>query len=182
MLIRNKWYKKKSRSISDISSAIAFINWRIAKDAIEDLINEDFYLKKPEVFAIIAEYLYFLIQCTDRLIVDKFEFEGRKKIIVQLAKYSAQHFQENKAADMAEGEYYLDFLQTFNKRTEHYSKFGFMDGEPNNNFLCYFGEKIKEIVSEKDKKWIAQQMIEIQAPKAFEKLKESVNNLTKNKS
>ena len=45
------------------------------------------------------------------------------------------------------------------------------------HFLRYFAEKVKLAMTDVDEKWIVQQMIEIQAPKAFKKLSQSVDDL-----
>ena len=52
-----------------------------------------------------------------------------------------------------------------------------LGNEPDYHFLRYFAEKVKLAMTDVDEKWIVQQMIEIQAPKAFKKLSQSVNDL-----
>ena len=53
--------------------------------------------------------------------------------------------------------------------------FGF-NGEPDHDFYRYFADKIKQVTTVKDETWITQQMIEIQAPKAFKILKNNLGN------
>ena len=43
--------------------------------------------------------------------------------------------------------------------------------------MRYFGEKVQQAMTEADEKWIVQQMVVIQAPKAFKSIRKSVNEL-----
>ncbi len=177
MRVKSTWHKTKVKTIEDIAGALAFNSWRITKNHLEDLINEAFVIEKAQVFDVIGEYLCFLVQCVDRLAYDKLDNEQRQKLIILLAKQSADYYQENKEERIGKGEYWHEFINLYNQRSQYYSEYEFMDGAPNYPFLRYFAEKIKDSMTKVDEKWIAQQIIEIQAPKAFESIKKSVDDL-----
>ncbi len=177
MRVKSTWHKTQVKTIEDIAGALAFNSWRITKNHLEDLINEAFVIEKAQVFDVIGEYLCFLVQCVDRLAYDKLDNEQRQKLIILLAKQSADYYQENKEERIGKGEYWHEFINLYNQRSQYYSEYEFMDGAPNYPFLRYFAEKIKNSMTKADEKWIAQQIIEIQAPKAFESIKKSVDDL-----
>ena len=177
MRVKSTWHKTQVKTIEDIAGALAFNSWRITKNHLEDLINEAFVIEKAQVFDVIGEYLCFLIQCVDRLAYDKLDNKQRQKLIILLAKQSADYYQENKEERIGKGEYWHEFINLYNQRSQYYSEYEFMDGAPNYPFLRYFAEKIKDSMTKVDEKWIAQQIIEIQAPKAFESIKKSVDDL-----
>ncbi len=177
MRVKSTWHKTQVKTIEDIAGALAFNSWRITKNHLEDLINEAFVIEKAQVFDVIGEYLCFLIQCVDRLAYDKLDNKQRQKLIILLAKQSADYYQENKEERIGKGEYWHEFINLYNQRSQDYSEYEFMDGAPNYPFLRYFAEKIKNSMTKADEKWIAQQIIEIQAPKAFESIKKSVDDL-----
>ena len=182
MRVKSKWHKNQVKTIEDIGGAMAFICWRITKNHLEDLINEGFVIEKEQVFDVIVEYLCFLIQCIDRLVFKTLNAEQRQELINKLAKQSAFYFQENKEDRIGEGNHWKAFINTYNQRSEDYSDYEFVDGEPDYHFLRYFAEKVQKAMTDVDEKWIVQQIIEIQAPKAFKKINQSVDDLVSVKS
>lgn len=177
MRVKSKWHKTQIKTIEDIGSAMAFICWRITKNHLEDLINEGFVIQKEQVFDVIAEYLYFLIQSIDRLVSEILNTQQRQEFINKIAKQSAFYYQENKTDRIGEGNHWKIFINTYNQRSKDYSDYDFIDNEPNYHFLRYFAEKIKLTMTDVDEKWIVQQIIEIQAPKAFKKISASIDDL-----
>ena len=182
MRVKSKWHKTQVKTIEDIGGAMAFICWRITKNHLEDLINEGFVIEKEQVFDVIAEYLCFLIQSIDRLVYKTLNTEQRQELINKLAKQSAFYYQENKEDRIGEGNHWKAFVNTYNQRSQDYSDYDFVNNEPDYHFLRYFAEKVKLATTDVDEKWIVQQMIEIQAPKAFKKIRQSVDDLVSVKS
>ncbi len=176
MRIKSKWHDNDTKSIKDISSALAFNIWRLTKNSLEDLINEGFVIQKEQVFGVILEYLCFSIQCVDRLAFDKLNYADRKQMIIELVKQIAIYYQDNKADRIKKGKYWHEFLAEYNTRANDYSRFEFVNNEPDYNFYRYFANKIKQTTTKADEKWIVQQMIEIQAPKAFKIIAQNINN------
>jgi hypothetical protein len=177
MRVKSTWHKTQVKTIDDIAGALAFNSWRITKNHLEDLINKSFIIEKAQVFDVISEYLCFLIQCIDRLVFDKLNAKQRQTLILKLAKQSADYFHENKQERIGSGEHWKDFIQIYNARSQDYANYEFTNGEPNYHFLRYFAEKIQKAMTHADSKWIVQQIIEIQAPKAFKSIKKSVKDL-----
>lgn len=176
MRLKSKWHKNQVKTIEDIGGAMAFVCWRLTKNHLEDLINEGFVIEKQQVFDVIVEYLCFLIQCIDRLTHKTLNHKQRQELIGKLVKQSAFYYQDNKTERISEGNHWKAFINTYNQRANDYSTYGF-EGEPDYRFLRYFGEKIQKAMTAVDEKWIVQQIIEIQAPKAFQAIKKSVNDL-----
>lgn len=177
MRIKSKWHKDQVKTIEDIGGAMAFVCWRMTKNHLEDLINEAFVIEKQQVFGVIQEYLCFLIQCTDRLVYSSFTSKQRQKLISLIIEQSAGYYQENKAERIGAGEYWQEFIQTYNQRAQDYGDYEFLENQPSYLCLRYFSEKIQKAMTAVDEKWIVQQMVEIQAPKAFKAIKKSVDEL-----
>ncbi len=177
MRVKSTWHKSQVKTIEDIAGALAFNSWRITKNHLEDLINEAFVIEKAQVFDVIQEYLCYLIQCVDRLVFDTLDDQKRQELIILLAKQSADYYQENKEDRIGPGDHWQEFVNTYNARSQDYSDYEFKDEEPNYLFMRYFGEKVQQAMTEADEKWIVQQMVEIQAPKAFKSIRKSVNEL-----
>ncbi len=176
MRIKSKWHNNSKKSIAEMGSALAFICWRITKNHLEDLINEGFKVEKNQLFAIISSYLYFLINCIDRLVFDRLTNEQRKQLLSAIVKQCAFYYQENKADTIISGDYIDEFIAGYNFKSKEYSICNFL-AEPDYNFLRIFASDIKNNTAKIDEKWIMQQMIEIQAPKAFKKIRISVDDI-----
>lgn len=177
MRVKSKWHKTQVKTIEDMGGAMAFICWRITKNHLEDLINEGFVIEKEQVFDVITEYLCFLIHSIDRLVFKTLSTEQRQELIHKLAKQSAFYYQENKTERIGEGNHWKTFINTYNQRSQDYSEYEFIGNEFGYRFLRYFGEKVKLAMTDVDEKWIVQQMVEIQAPKAFKKIAQSVDDI-----
>ncbi len=177
MRVKSTWHKTQVKTIDDIAGALAFNAWRITKNHLEDLINEAYVIEKEQVFNVIQEYLCYLIQCVDRLSFNILDAKKRQELVIALAKQSADYYHENKGERIGPGDHWNEFIKTYNARSKDYSDYEFKDGEPNYLFMRYFGEKIQHAMTEVDEKWIIQQMVEIQAPKAFKSIEKSVNDL-----
>ena len=177
MRVKSTWHKTQVKTIDDIAGALAFNAWRITKNQLTDLINEAYVIEKEQVFDVIQEYLCYLIQCVDRLTFDILDAKKRQELVIALAKQSADYYHENKGERIGAGDHWQEFIQTYNERAQDYSDYVFQDGEPNYLFMRYFGEKIQQAMTAVDDKWIIQQMVEIQAPKAFQAIQKSVNDL-----
>lgn len=177
MRVKSTWHKTQTKTIEDIAGALAFNVWRITKNQLEDLINEAFVVEKAQVFDVIVEYLCFLIQCVDRLIYDKFDQAQRRDLIINLVKQVADYYQENKSERITAGDHWQAFIEIYNSRSKDYSGYPFTT-EPSHLAYRYFGKKIQQAMTKVDAKWIIQQMVEIQAPKAFKAIEKSVKDLT----
>ena len=177
MRVKSTWHKSQVRTIEDIASALAFNTWRITKNHLEDLINEGFVIEKQQVFDVIAEYLCFLIQCSDRLAYQSLTLGQRQTLIRLIIEQSAGYYQENKTERIGAGEHWQEFIQTYKQRAQDYGNYEFLKQQPSYHLLRYFAKKIQQAMTAADSKWIVQQMVEIQAPKAFKAIKKSVDEL-----
>ena len=89
--IRSKWTnKKKERSLEETAGALAFIEWRIAQQALLNLENEGFQTDtQSDRLDVLQELSSFLIHVADRIIHKDFNDEERQRFVVALAKKSA---------------------------------------------------------------------------------------------
>ncbi len=177
MRVKSTWHKTQVKTIDDIAGALAFNAWRITKNQLTDLINQAYVIEKAQVFDVIREYMCYLIQCIDRLAFDILDDKKRQALIIAIAKQAADYYQENKQERIGAGDHWQEFIDTYNLRAKDYRHYAFTDNEPNYLFMRYFGEKVQKAMTEADEKWIIQQIVEIQAPKAFQSIKKSVNSL-----
>ena len=178
MRVKSKWYNKdKTHTVEEIGAAVAFIAVRIAQNSLLELENNDFQTDThAQRLGIMEEILCFTVHLADRMTIEKFDEEERVGFITELANKSAKHIQDNKRDLIGPGEYKQDFIDTLNKRLEDYSDFQFEDGAsfPMRRF---FGDLVTEQMGEKNKRWVSDQIIDIESHDIYATLKRSMANL-----
>ena len=176
--LKSHWHKDKHRSLDEISSAIGFIIWKIAANGLLELENEGFATySNDHRLNVVAEYLAFMLQVTDRMVYERLDAEERAEFINGLANYLAMTFVENKQELYGAGDYRTGFIALLNERAEQYASLTFADNEAKLDFLRLFGDSIQAIMGDKDKKWISQYIIEVEAPPAVKRLAKSMDDL-----
>lgn len=178
--IRSRWKDKaRERSLEEIGAALAFIEWRIASQALLNLENEGFQtdtqLQRLEV---LEEICAFLIHVTDRLVHDSLSEEQRQRFIVALALKIADTYHDNRVDSEGRGQDYRQpFIQGLNQRMADYAEFKFENGEPGYAFKRYLGECVTNRMGPRDRKWISDQVMEIEVPEMLKTLEKGVRDL-----
>ena len=180
MRIRSHWNKKgKERSLEETAGALAFIQWRIAGKALLDLENEGFQTDTQlQRLDVIEEFSAFLIHVTDRLVHDMLDEDERRRFIVALALKTADTYHDNRVDSEGRGQDFRQpFIEGLNRRLADYAEFSFEDGEPGYAFRRYLGESVTGRMGERDRKWITDQVMEIEVPDMLKTLKKGLRDL-----
>lgn len=178
--IRSRWKDKgKERSLEDVAGALAFIEWRIAGNALLSLENEGFQTdSQRQRLAVLQELCAFLIHVTDRLVHDTFSDEERQRFIVALALKTADTYHNNRVDSEGRGEDFRQpFIDVLNTRMADYAEFRFEAGEPGYAFKRFLGECVTNTMGPRDRKWISDQVMEIEVPDMLKTLKKGLKDL-----
>ncbi len=180
MRIRSHWNdKKKERSAEEIAGVLAFIEWRIAGQALLNLENEGFQtdtqLQRLEV---LQELCAFLVHVTDRLVHPSMDDEQRQRFIVALALKIADTYHDNRVDAEGRGQDFRQpFIDLLNTRMADYAEFRFEGDAPGYAFKRYLGECITNSMGPRDRKWISDQVMEIEVPEMLKTLHKGLDNL-----
>lgn len=180
MRIQSRWNnKKKQRSPEETAGALAFIEWRIAGKALLNLENEGFQTDtQRQRLDVLQELCAFLIHVTDRLVHASMGDEERQRFIVALALKTADTYHDNRVDAEGRGQdFRKPFIDLLNKRMADYAEFRFEDGMPGYGFKRYLGECVTNSMGPKDRKWISDQVMEIEVPAMLKTLNRGLNNL-----
>jgi hypothetical protein len=181
--IKSKWHRSRRsrknmegsqepKTLTDLSSVIAFNLWKVAKELYRNMENEDFrFDNQQQVMAITIEVMAFLVQVVDRTVYGKVEEEERGPFINALAQHLGRTLQETMTEMMGEGDYMSAFYQTLNERFAEYAEcpWDVQEG-PGYAFRRTLGEKIADHMASVDNRWVVEQVMDIEAPKAAESL------------
>ncbi len=180
MRIRSRWKNKgRARTLEENAGALAFIEWRIAGKALLNLENEGFQTDtQMQRLDVLQELTAFLIHVTDRLVHGDLDEEQRRKFIVALALKIADTYHDNRVDVEGRGQDFRPgFIEVLNQRMADYAEFSFDDGEPGYAFKRYLGERVTNTMGEKDRKWISDQVMEIEIPEMMKTLKKGLKDL-----
>ena len=178
--IRSHWNdKKKERSLEEVAGALAFIEWRIAGKALLDLENEGFQTDTQlQRLDVLQELCAFLIHITDRMVHDWMNDEERQRFIIELALKIADTYHDNRVDSEGRGQDFRQpFIDVLNTRMADYAEFLFEEGEPGYGFKRYLGEQVTNSMGPKDRKWISDQVMEIEVPDMMKTLKKGLKDL-----
>lgn len=182
MRIKSRWSKRgKTHTVEEIAGAVAFIAWRIAGNCLLSLENNEFQTDTHEHrLSIISEFLIFTIHMIDRMTIENFDENERIRFITELVTKTSKHLEDNKRDLMGAGDYREEFVNRLNERTNDYAQFSYdaKDG-PSFPMKRFFGDKMASIMGEKNQKWVADQIIEIEVRDIMQHLRKSVPNLFK---
>ena len=180
MRVKSKWNKKdKTHSVEDIGAALAFIAFRIAQNGVLSLENNDYQTDTQEQrMYIITEFLCFVIHVIDRMTIEKFTEDERMRFMTELAGKSAKHFEDNMRDLIGKGNYRQGFIDNLNQRMSDYADFNYSEDDgPSFPMRRFFGDLVTAQMGEKNKKWVADQIIDIEVPELLQTLERSVPNL-----
>jgi hypothetical protein len=178
--IRSHWNdKKKERSLEEIAGALAFIEWRIAGNALLNLENEGFQTDTQlQRLAVLQELCAFLIHVTDRLVHETMGDEERQRFIVALALKTADTYHDNRVDAEGRGQDFRQpFIDLLNTRMADYAEFRFEGESPGYAFKRYLGECVTNSMGPRDSKWISDQVMEIEVPEMLKTLNKGLNDL-----
>jgi len=177
--VKSKWSNKgRERSLEEVGGAAAFILWRIAQQGLLNLENEGFQTDtRSQRMDVIAEFLAFLLQLTDRKKSEALDAGERQTFIASLAKHLANTMQENRSDAEGSGDYRKPLIDLINERGADYAECPMPDGEPGYAMKRYLGECITAVMGEQDNKWITDQVMEIEVPEALPPLNKALREL-----
>jgi hypothetical protein len=185
--IKATWFKpEQGKTAEQRASAVAFIAWRVAVDVVKRLRAAGYEVDAgPAYFGVVRELLVFLLTCADRLAYARLGEEARVPFTVALVRRVAQILADNEAELLGPPADGLDYagrlVAQFDTLAEHYAEFGWREGEgegkgegPDLAYRRYLGSRLQAQLPERDRRWIGDQVIDIEAPYAVDLLQRAM--------
>ncbi len=175
--VKNKWNDKgKERTPEDVGSVLSFNFWKVASANVMHLENEGFQTSTHfQRLDVIAEFTAFFVHVVDRVISAKgYSAEDRHALITAMALNLAKTMHDNRrdVSDDKETDFREEYIALMNERMAAYSKFTFDESDqPGFQVRRYVGERVRDVMGEKDNKWIPDQVMDIEIPDAMKAFK-----------
>lgn len=192
MRIKNQWFKSDApKSPAEQASAMAFIVFRVAQQMLKRMRGAQFDIDAgTPYFAFLREVLAFLVALTDRLAFERLGEPARTEFTVALVRHLARTLSENETDLLgpppAGAPPYADtFVDLVNELSGHYAEFGADPSPPADAigfhpgfaFVRYLGTRLEPTLPPKDRRWVLDQVMAIEAPEAIGIVQRSMRNL-----
>lgn len=180
--IRSRFHRgSRERTPAELASVVATLAWKLAIDSMRNMRNAqyDIDIGRP-YYEFVSEYLVFLATAADRIAHREWDAEPRAAFTTALVKRMAEIVADN--SDMLLGaatsdECRRDFLERFNRRGADYAEFEYGADGPDFGFKRYFAACLREGLPEKDRLWVVDQAMDIEAPAAIKALERTMAGL-----
>ena len=174
--VKNKWNDKgKERTPVDTGSVLSFNFWKVASANVMHMENEGFQTDTHfQRLDVIAEFTAFFVHVVDRVISEKeYSAEDRQALITAMALNLAKTMHDNRrdVSDDKDTDFRSEYIALMNERMAEYSSFNFEEGAPGFQMRRCVGEHVRDVMGEKDNKWIPDQVMDIEIPDAMKAFK-----------
>ena len=177
ILIKTRWRNKKVPPTMEERAGVIGANiWKIALAIYKHLENDGFkFGSDRQVMRVFTELTVFLVQMTDRLVYGKLSDAERATLINVVASHLATTIANNQLDLLGPGEYKAEYIAALNNRCQEYAEFDYSETGPSYACLRYFGKQVSDVMDESDNKWVAEQVVEVEAPAMMSALKKLVS-------
>ena len=180
--LKTKFHTKGQRSPATLASVVAVLAWKLAIEAIKRMRKADYDIDAGRpYFEFVCEFLVFLAVSADRIAYREFDAdEARVEFTTALAKNIARFVEENNIMLLGEavpGQSQRYFLDLFNRRGAEYAEFDYDEKGPDFGFKRFFAACLRDVLPEKDKLWVVDQAMDIEAPEALKALDKTLAGL-----
>ena len=171
----------RERSMAALASVVAMLSWKLAVESIKRMREAkfDIDLGRP-YFDFVCETMAFHAHFADRAAFEKLSPEQRTEFTSALAKRMAEAIEDN--ADMLldahePGACRRHFLEVFNAAGADYAEYGCDEKGPDFGFRRAYAARVREGMPEKDKTWVYDQVMEIEAPEGVQAIRKTLDGL-----
>ncbi len=179
--IRDSFHARgKARSAAELASVAAMLAWKLAHASLARMREAGFEIEPGRAyFDFMCEALAFLAHVADRIAFRELASNERLAFTQALAARVAQIVADNgelllgARADDCE----RHFLALFNASGSDYAQFEYRIDGPDFGFLRLFAGRVRDVVPEKDRLWVADQVMAIEAPEAIEAMERTLRGL-----
>jgi hypothetical protein len=171
----------RERTLAELASVVAMLSWKLAVESIRRMREAkfDIDLGRP-YFDYVCETMAFHAHFADRVAFDQLDAARRGEFTTALAKRMAEAIEDN--ADMLlavsePGACRRRFLEVFNAAGVDYADYGCDAKGPDFGFRRAYAARVRESMPEKDRNWVYDQVMEIEAPEGVKAIQKTLDGL-----
>jgi len=175
---RNMEGSKKERTMTDLAGIIAFNIWKLTREMYTNMEKDGFHFgEDKQVINMFIEIIAFMIQVGDRTVYEKLTEDERREFVSAMALDLTDMIETNKRELLGEGEYRAEIVQKLNTRFGDYSECPYDNDGPSYEFRRLLAHSISQVMAETDNKWVLEQIMDIEVPKALKNLQRMLKDV-----
>lgn len=179
--LKTVWFKNAGgRSQTEVASVLASTIWRLADEIVNNLSKFDCDIVTLERgVRILGEVAVFLLHMSDRMVYGRLPESDRAALVQAAGQRLAELVEENirKMGGEKDFDYRANFIDFINRRSADYATFECPPEQPSFPLLRCLGLAVRELMVESDQPWVADRIMDIDAPEALGMLKKTVDGL-----
>ena len=179
--LKTVWFKNAGgRSQTEVASVLASTIWRLADEIVNNLSKFDCDIVTLERgVRILGEVAVFLLHMSDRMVYGRLPESDRAALVQATGQRLAELVEENirKMGGEKDFDYRANFIDFINRRSADYATFECPPEQPSFPLLRCLGLAVRELMVESDQPWVADRIMDIDAPEALGMLKKTVDGL-----
>jgi len=179
--LKTRFHTQGQRSPATLASVAAVLAWKLAIASIKRMRKADYDIDPGRpYFDFVCEFLAFLAVCADRVAYRELDAAARVEFTTALTKNLARFVEENNIMLLGEavpGESQRHFIDLFNRRAADYAEFDYGATGPDFGFKRFFAACLADVLPEKDKLWVIDQAMDIEAHEALKMLEKTLDGL-----
>jgi hypothetical protein len=177
--VRTRWHDKgRARSPGERAGVVASLVWRSALATIKHMREAQFDIDigRP-YFDVAVELMAFQVHVADRIAYAGLSPEEREAFMTGLVLRLADIVEDNGetlVGAAAPGECRRHFIDRVNERGGEYATFDCGADGPDFGFRRYLGNRVLELMPRKDRSWVVDQIMDIEAPEMVTTLRRAM--------
>lgn len=179
--VKTVWFKNAGgRSSAEIASVLASTIWRLSDNSVSNLSKWDCDIVTPERgMRILGEMAAFLLHMSDRMVHGRIPEDERARLIQAAGRRLSEIVRDNVREMFGDDGFDIkaNFIDLLNRRAADYATFECAPDKPSYPLLRFLGLAVRELMLDSDRPWVADQIMDIQAPEALGTLKKTVDGL-----
>ncbi|MBF0470965.1 MAG: hypothetical protein HQL48_06280 [Gammaproteobacteria bacterium] len=178
MRVKSKWHKKGPKTVEDIAATAAYIIFRLARSTVDGMYGKGFnFGNQQALYDAVTELTIFMMQVAASLFFRHLTAEEFQQFIAVMAGRTSETLIENQSDEGVEQRSAAAVTSIFNRRFAAYAELTFTDGVPGYAALRYLGTLLEEAMKAGNSSWVAEQVVEVEAPQMSQQLLKALHDL-----
>lgn len=175
---RNMEGSRQEKTMTELAGIISFNIWKLTREIYTNMEKDGFLFgEDQQVIDMFIELIAFMVQVGDRTVYGVLDEEQRSEFVTAMALDLADMIETNQRELLGDGEYRTEIIGKLNQRFGEYSECPYDKDGPSYEFRRLLAHSISQVMAETDNKWVLEQIMDIEMPKALKTLQRMLKDV-----
>ena len=175
---RNMEGSRQEKTMTELAGIISFNIWKLTREIYTNMEKDGFLFgEDQQVIELFIELIAFMVQVGDRTVYGVVDEEQRREFVTAMALDLADMIETNQRELLGDGEYRAAIIAKLNTRFGEYAECPYDKDGPSYEFRRLLAHSISQVMAETDNKWVLEQIMDIEMPKALKNLQRMLKDV-----